>query len=155
MAKLAVLPSLLSSVAIALLNCNLPISTRNGFISAMKTTKIVLKELVFFARHGLLEEEAKLGQRFRLDVVVELDPLVNLATDNPDTTVNYVELFETIKGIFTEQRFKMIEAAADAIAVGILDRFTKLVAVTVEVKKPSVPVDCVCDYFAAEVTRCR
>ena len=37
----------------------------------MKTAKIVLKELVFFARHGLLEEDAKLGQRFRLDVVVE------------------------------------------------------------------------------------
>ena len=121
----------------------------------MKTTKIVLKELVFFARHGLLEEEAKLGQRFRLDVVVEFDPLVNLASDTPESSVNYVELFETIKEIFTEQRFNMIEAAADAIAVGILDRFTKLVSVTVEVKKPSVPVDCVCDYFAAEVTRCR
>jgi len=121
----------------------------------MKTTKIVLKELVFFARHGLLEEEAKLGQRFHLDVVVELDPSLDLATDTPESTVNYVELFETIKEIFTEQRFNMIEAAADAIAVGILDRFTKLVSVTVEVKKPSVPVDCVCDYFAAEVTRCR
>ena len=155
MAKLAVLPNFPPSVAIALFNCNLPISTRHGFISAMKTTKIVLKELVFFARHGLLEEEAKLGQRFRLDVVVELDPLVNLATDTPESTVNYVELFETIKEIFTEQRFNMIEAAADAIAIGILDRFTKIVSVTVEVKKPSVPVDCVCDYFAAEVTRCR
>ena len=155
MAKLAVLPRSLFIVAIGFLNCNLPIYIRNGFISAMKTTKIVLKELVFFARHGLLEEEAKLGQRFRLDVVVELDPLVNLATDTPESTVNYVELFETIKEIFTEQRFNTIEAAADAIAVGILDRFTKLVSVTVEVKKPSVPVDCVCDYFAAEVTRCR
>ena len=73
MAKLAVLPSFVSSVAIELLYCILPISTRNGFISAMKTAKIVLKELVFFARHGLLEEEAKLGQRFHLDVVVELE----------------------------------------------------------------------------------
>ena len=155
MAKLAVFPNFLSSVVIGLLNCNLPFSTRHGYISDMKTTKIVLKELVFFARHGLLKEEAELGQRFRLDVVVELDPLVNLATDTPESTVNYVELFEAIKEIFTEQRFNMIEAAADAIAVGILDRFTKLVSVTVEVKKPSVPVDCVCDYFAAEVTRCR
>lgn len=155
MAKLAVLPSFVFSVAIDLLNCILPISTRNGFIYAMKTAKIVLKELVFFARHGLLEEEAKLGQRFHLDVVVELDPSLDLATDSPESTVNYVELFEAIKKIFTKQRFNMIEAAADAIAVGILERFAKLVSVTVEVKKPSVPVDCVCDYFAAEVTRCR
>jgi dihydroneopterin aldolase len=121
----------------------------------MKTVKIVLKELVFFAQHGLLEEEAKLGQRFRLDVVVELDPSLDISADTPDSTVNYVELYGTIKEIFTEQRFNMIEVAADAIAVGLLKRFAKLVSVTVEVKKPSVPVDCVCDYFAAEVTRCR
>ena len=121
----------------------------------MKIAKIVLKELVFFAQHGLLEEEAKLGQRFRLNVVVELEPSLDLAADTPDSTVNYVELYATIKEIFTEQRFNMIEAAADAIAVGILERFAKLVSVTVEVKKPSVPVDCACDYFAAEVTRCR
>ena len=90
MAKLAVLPSHISSVAIDLLNCVLPISTRHGFIYAMKTAKIVLKELVIFARHGLLEEEAKLGQRFHLDVVVELDPSLDLATDSPESTVNYV-----------------------------------------------------------------
>ena len=65
--------------------------------------------------------------------MVELDSSVNLATDSPES-VNYVELFETIKKIFTEQRFNMIEAAVDAIAVGILDRFTKIVSVTVEVK---------------------
>ena len=155
MAELAVLPSFVSSQVIDLLNCILSICSRNGFISAMKTAKIVLKELVFFARHGLLEEEAKLGQRFHLDVMVELDSSIDLATDSPESTVNYVELFEAIKKIFTEQRFDMIEAAADAIAVGILERFPKLVSVTVEVKKPSVPVDCVCDYFSAEVTRCR
>ena len=59
MAKLAVLPNFVSSVAIGLLNCNLPIPARHGFIYVMKTAKIILKELVFFARHGLLEEEAK------------------------------------------------------------------------------------------------
>ena len=155
MAKLAVLPSFFSQVTIGLLNCILPIAVGHGFIRVMKTAKIVLKELVFFARHGLLEEEAKLGQRFVLDVVVELDPLLDLSVDIPDSTVNYVELYGTIKEIFTEQRFNMIEAAADAIAVGLLERFTKLVSVKVQVKKPSVPVDCVCDYFAAEVTRCR
>lgn len=121
----------------------------------MKTAKIVLKELVFFARHGLLEEEAKLGQRFRVDVTVELDPSLELSADTPESTVNYVELFETVKEIFTGQRFNMIEAAADAIAAGILDSFDKVASVTVRVKKPSVPVDCICDYFSAEITRCR
>ena len=121
----------------------------------MQTAKIELKELVFFARHGLLEEEAALGQRFRVDVVVELDASLDLSADTPESTVNYVGLFETVKTVFTGRRFNMIEAAADAIASAILGQFSKVQSVTVNVKKPSVPVDCVCDYFAAEVTRCR
>jgi len=121
----------------------------------MQTAKIELKELVFFARHGLLEEEAALGQRFRVDVVAGLDPTLDLAQDSPESTVHYVELFDTVKAVFTERRFNMIEAAADAIASAILERFPKVRSVTVKVKKPSVPVDCVCEYFAAEVTRCR
>jgi dihydroneopterin aldolase len=121
----------------------------------MQTTKIELKELVFFARHGLLAEEATLGQRFRVDVLAALDASLDLSQDTPESTVNYVELFETVKEIFTGQRFNMIEAAADAMAAAILERFDKVQSVTVKVKKPSVPVDCVCEYFAAEVTRCR
>ena len=121
----------------------------------MQTTKIELKDLVFFARHGLLAEEAALGQRFKVDVIAELDPSLDISQDTPESTVNYVELFETVKEIFTRQRFNMIEAAADAITSAILERFAKVQSVTVKVKKPSVPVDCVCEYFAAEVTRCR
>ena len=121
----------------------------------MQRTKIELKELVFFAHHGLLEEEASLGQRFRIDIIAELDPDLDLQEDSPNSTVNYVELFETVGSTFTERRFNMVEAAADAIATAVLERFDRVHSVTVKVKKPSVPVDCVCDYFAAEVTRCR
>lgn len=121
----------------------------------MQTAKIELKELVFYARHGLLDEEAKLGQRFKVDVVAELDPSLDLSLDTEESTVNYVGLFETIEKVFAGRRFNMIEASADAICVAILDGFDKVTSVTVKVKKPSVPVDCICDYFAAEVTRCR
>lgn len=126
-----------------------------GSTTRMQSTKIELKELVFFARHGVLAEEAALGQRFRVDVVASLDPSLDLTQDRPESTVNYVELFETVQAIFTEQRFNLIESAADAMAGAILEQFPKVQSVTVKVKKPSVPVDCICDYFAAEVTRCR
>ncbi|NBB80463.1 MAG: dihydroneopterin aldolase [Verrucomicrobia bacterium] len=114
-----------------------------------------MKELVFFARHGVLAEEAKLGQRFRLDVVVELAGPLDLSLDQPEATVNYVELYNRVETIFTGRRFNLIEAAADAIALGVLEAFAQVRSISVKVKKPSVPVDCVCDYFAAEVTRCR
>lgn len=121
----------------------------------MKSAKIELKELVFYSRHGLLVEEAKLGQRFKVDVAVELDSSLDLSLDTEESTVNYVALYETIEKVFSGRRFNMIEASADAICVAILEGFDKVTSVTVKVKKPSVPVNCICDYFAAEVTRCR
>lgn len=120
----------------------------------MQTTKIEMNGLVFFARHGLLAEEATLGQRFQLDVVAEIGAL-DFSQDEPGVTVNYAELYELVESIFTGRRFNLIEAAAEAIAVAALGDFAKIQSITVKVKKPSVPVDCVCDYFAAEVTRCR
>ena len=121
----------------------------------MDTTKIELKNLAFFARHGLMKEEATLGQRFRVDVVVRLVDNLPLESDAPEATINYVELYDVVKEIFEGTRFNFIESCADTIARELLKRFEKAVEVTVKVKKPSVPVDCICDYFAAEVTRCR
>jgi dihydroneopterin aldolase len=121
----------------------------------MRQTTIELKGLVFFARHGALEEEAALGQRFKLDVTLRLSDGLDFRSDDPACTVNYADVYELVKECFTGDRYNLIETAADSIAVRVLDRFEKVREVTVKVKKPSVPVDCICDYFAAEVTRCR
>ncbi|MGJ8641535.1 MAG: dihydroneopterin aldolase [Opitutaceae bacterium] len=120
-----------------------------------QSTKIELKDLAFFARHGALSEEAKLGQRFKLDVVLRLQDELEFEDDSTDETVNYVEVYEAVKEVFTGFRFNLIERAAEVIASEILDRFDRVVEVTVKVKKPSVPVDCICEYFSVEVTRCR
>ena len=121
----------------------------------MNKTKIELKNLAFFAWHGVLVEEAKLGQRFKVDVLLTLVDGLEFEDDTPEQTVNYVEVYDVVKEIFTGFRFNLIERSAEVIATEILDRFDKALEVTVKVKKPSVPVDCICDYFSAEVTRCR
>ena len=121
----------------------------------MKKTKLILNNLAFYARHGLTEEEAKLGQRFRVDIEIELNPKVNIEKDLPEETVNYVEVFDVVKGIFEGRRFNLIETCAHAIASSLLKQFNAIDRVSVVVKKPSVPVDCICDYFAAEVVLCR
>ena len=121
----------------------------------MNKTKIEFKNLAFFARHGVLAEEAKLGQRFKVDVVLRLVDGLEFADDVPQQTVNYVDVYALVKQLFEGERFNLIERCAEVIASAILARFDKVVEVSVNVKKPAVPVDCICDYFAAEVTRCR
>ena len=118
-------------------------------------TQIELKDLAFFARHGALPEEAKLGQRFKIDVLLFLVDDLEFKDDSTDCTVNYAEVYEVVKDSFTGFRFNLIERAGEVIAEEVLERFDKVVEVRVTVKKPSVPVDCICEYFSAEVTRCR
>jgi len=121
----------------------------------MNKTKIELKNLAFFARHGVLQEEARLGQRFKVDVLLTLVDGLQFEEDSPEQTVDYVEIYAVVKEVLEGVRFNLIERVAEVIAAEILERFGRVMEVTVNVKKPSVPVDCICDYFAVEVTRCR
>jgi dihydroneopterin aldolase len=121
----------------------------------MNKTTIELKDLAFYAHHGVLEEEAKLGQRFKVDVSLRLIDGLKFTADSPECTVNYVDVYAVVKETFEGKHYKLIESAAEAIAAAILERFKKVVEARVKVKKPSVPVDCICEYFSAEVTQCR
>ena len=75
----------------------------------MNKTKIELKNLVFYAYHGVLEEEAKMGQRFKIDVQLTLEDGLEFAKDTPEQTVNYVEVYAVVKKIVENVRFNLIE----------------------------------------------
>jgi dihydroneopterin aldolase len=120
-----------------------------------QTTKIELKGLEFFAYHGVLPEEARLGQQFSVDVVLALDPDMQFESDAVESTVNYAEVFALVEAIFTGERFNLIERAAEAIAERVLADFEQVREVEVAVRKPAAPLPGVFDYCSAEVTRCR
>lgn len=121
----------------------------------MNKTTIELKDLAFFAYHGVLEEEAKLGQRFKLDLRLQLVDGLSFEADSTASTVNYAEVIELVRACFVEKRYQLIERAAEVVADALLKKFDKLQQVSVTVKKPSAPVDCIFEYAAVEVTRCR
>ena len=121
----------------------------------MNKTKIELKGLVFFAYHGVLAEEARLGQRFNIDVLLTLQDGLEFKADTTEQTVDYADVYAVIKEIVENKRFNLIEHLAEMIAGEILRKFSRVTEASIKVKKPSVPVACACDYFAVEVTRCR
>lgn len=121
----------------------------------MNKTSIELKDLAFYAYHGALPQEADLGQRFKVDVHLRLIDGLDFSADRPECTVNYVEIYEVVREAFLVKRYQLIEAAAESIAVALLGHFSRVQEVTIKVKKPSVPVDSICEHFAVEVNRCR
>ena len=82
---------------------------------------IHLEDLAFFAYHGLYEEEAKLGQRFHVDLTCWVDLQKVCETDEYADTVCYASLLKTVETAVTETRFKMIERLAARVIEAVFD----------------------------------
>ena len=106
---------------------------------------IRLNNCAFFARHGVHDEEERLGQRFYVDALLEVEAGDALETDNIDATVDYGQAFGIIEQIVTGRRRFLIEALALDAARALCDRFRQVVRAEVTVRKPNAPVAGVID----------
>ena len=96
--------------------------------------------LVLHAYHGVMEHEANVGQTFRLDLVVEADLAQASRTDRIAFTVGYDEVVDATSRAFCGKRYRLVEAAAGAVADALLDRFAQVSTVRVTVHKPHAPI---------------
>ena len=117
--------------------------------------RILVQRIAVFAYHGLLEEEARLGQRFYISLDCRLDLAPAGRSDDVAHTVSYADLTEIVTRIATQRRFALIEALAEAIAAEILERHAPIAEVRVRVDKPSAPVPAVIEGVAIMITRHR
>lgn len=116
---------------------------------------IRVTRIAVFGRHGLLPEEAVLGQRFYISLEAQLDLSAAGRSDTVDETVSYADLTRVAVQIATERRFNLIEALAEAIAAAILADFGLVDAISVQVDKPSAPVPAILDGVTVAITRRR
>jgi 7,8-dihydroneopterin aldolase/epimerase/oxygenase len=112
-----------------------------------------LRNLVFHAYHGLLPEEARLGQRFEVDVELLLDVAAAGIEDNPKLTIDYTDVIDLVEEVVTQRRFGLVEALAEAIAGEIHERFPQLDGAIVRVRKPNPPVKATFDGLEVEIER--
>lgn len=101
---------------------------------------ITLKGMAFYAYHGAMDEEEKLGQRFLIDVTLTLDLEAAGETDALSDTVNYADVYTIVRDIAVEHRYKLIEKLAGEINRALLGRFSQIESVTTTVHKPEVPI---------------
>lgn len=111
---------------------------------------IRMKNCAFFARHGVLDAEETLGQRFYVDAELTVDPGKALVEDSIEETVDYGVAFSVIQEIVTGKRRFLIEALALEVAKALCSRFPQIVRASITVRKPNAPVPGVLDYV--EVT---
>ncbi|MBI4212894.1 MAG: dihydroneopterin aldolase [Chloroflexi bacterium] len=104
------------------------------------TDAIRLNDIVLYGYHGVLPEEQKLGQRFIVNVEISVDLRKVGESDDLTQTVDYAEILELIKAIVAGPPQHLIESVAERIAAAVLEQFPLADAVSVSVRKPSVPI---------------
>jgi 7,8-dihydroneopterin aldolase/epimerase/oxygenase len=115
---------------------------------------IELAGLVVFGHHGYLEEERRIGQRFLVDLWVDV---VGAATesDRIEDTVDYRRLAALVREVFGGEERLLLEGLAGAVADGIVERFPAVTRVRVRVRKPDVVLEPPVEYAALIVERTR
>ena len=96
--------------------------------------------LALHAYHGVMQHEAKVGQSFRLDLTLDIDLKAASRSDKLAHTVGYDQVVEVASHAFCGRRYRLVEAAAGAVADAILDRFVQVSAVRVTLHKPHAPI---------------
>ncbi|AQQ51732.1 dihydroneopterin aldolase [Planococcus lenghuensis] len=116
---------------------------------------IHINDMEFYGYHGVLPEETKLGQRFRLTVSLEVDLNRAGQTDELEYTVHYGEVYELCRRIVEGEPRKLIEAVAEDVATNILKSFPLVQSLRVQFMKPDPPIPGHYRSVSVDITRGR
>ena len=116
---------------------------------------IFITGLVLQARHGVMDHETEVGQRFVIDLALTADLTESSRTDRLSDTVSYSNVVACATAAFKDTNYKLLERAAGAVADAILSAFDKITAVKITVHKPHAPIAAIFDDVGVIITRQR
>lgn len=119
------------------------------------TDRIFIKGVLIHARHGVMEQESEVGQRFVIDLELDTDLSASSRSDRLADTVSYSDVVETATAAFKDTNYRLLERAAGAVADAILATFARIRAVKVTVHKPHAPIAAIFEDVGVVLTRSR
>ena len=119
------------------------------------TDRIVLTNMRFEGRHGVLDEERAAAQPFEVDVELHLDLGPAGQSDDLTMTVDYGDVFRMCGEVIEGPSCRLIETLAERIAARLLATPAPTVVseVVVSVRKPLVALPGDLDHAAVEIRR--
>lgn len=106
-------------------------------------TTILLPEMQFYARHGVLPQEREVGADFFVTLEIKSDFTRATETDNLEDTVSYAEIYnEVAKEMAIPSQ--LLEHVAGRIARRLYEVFPSISAVRIELYKQNPPMGADC-----------
>ena len=119
------------------------------------TDTIFIRGILIHARHGVMDHESEVGQRFVIDLELSTDLSESSRTDRLKDTVSYSSVVETATKAFAGQSYYLLERAAGAVADAVLSTFPRVSAIRVTVHKPHAPIAAIFDDVGVAIFRLR
>ena len=105
----------------------------------MKTT-VTIEGIECYAFHGCMEEEARIGGRYSVDVFIEKDVTRSVENDRLEDTVDYVQVNEIVVREMAI-RSKLIEHVAGRILKSVDTKFPGKKSIVLKIIKFNPPVN--------------
>ena len=104
-----------------------------------KVQFIELKEMSFYAYHGVMEQEKKVGNTYIVDLKLCTNLSKAIQTDNLEDTVNYAAIYEIVK---EEMKIhsQLLEHVAGRIISHIKQTFPEITSVEIRLAKLNPPI---------------
>ncbi len=115
---------------------------------------IELAGILLHGHHGVLEHERRDGQRFLVDVELDLADEAAARSDGIEDAVDYRRVVARVRDVSDARPYNLLEALAAALADALLADFP-VDAVRVRVRKPDVVLEPPVEFAAVRVERRR
>lgn len=111
----------------------------------MKITQssIQLHDMRFYAYHGVMEQERRVGGQYLVTLCVKSDLSRAVVSDSVADTVNYAVLYEVVAREMA-QPSQLLEHVAGRVAQRVLDDFPQVEQLSIRITKCNPPMGADC-----------
>ncbi len=101
--------------------------------------KILLEEMEFYAYHGCYKEEQVIGNRFLVDLEIDVDTTEAEQSDRLSDTLNYQLVYAEVKAVMAE-KCNLLEHLGHRILDALKTRFSEINNIKLKVSKMNPPM---------------
>ena len=113
-------------------------------------SSIFLRDMRFYAYHGVLPQERVVGGEYSVSLKVDVDMKAAIEHDVVEVALNYAELFHLVK-LEMNQPSDLLENVASRIGQAIFDVFPQVSTLQVQVVKLNPPMSADCQGAGVEL----
>lgn len=119
-------------------------------LSEMEIFRINLKDLRFYSKIGVSDQERMVGNEYIVNVSIAYDACI-FEEENLESSISYADVYEEIKEEMQVER-QLLESAARCISRRISERWTFSQEIVVKIEKSIPPIpgiigNCGVEYF--------